>query len=179
WRMAFLVNLPFLAVAYVATFRYVPESRDEGSTGHFDSLGSLVIALAVGGLAFGTIRGQQHGWGEPAAIASLAIGVLAAVAFPFLGIVMIGTRGYNEQAAGIAGVPGTLFLVFFSTRFGTLASRFGPRLFMAVGPAVMALGILWLARIPSTSAPWILGTGSSSSILPPGDYFVDLLPGLV
>ncbi len=219
WRMAFLVNLPFLAVAYVATFRYVPESRDEGSTGHFDSLGSLVIALAVGGLAFGTIRGQQHGWGEPAAVASLAIGVLAAVAFPFmitrrkdplvpprlfrsrnftvtnvstfviygalyvtftfLGIFMIGTLGYNEQAAGIAGVPGTLFLVFFSTRFGTLASRFGPRLFMAVGPAVMALGILWLARIPSTSAPWILGTGSSSSILPPGDYFVDLLPGLV
>ncbi len=28
WRMAFLMNLPLLAVAYLATVRYVPESRD-------------------------------------------------------------------------------------------------------------------------------------------------------
>src|SRR5439155_9484100 len=64
WRMAFLINLPFLLVAYVATIRHVRESRDEEATGHFDWLGSVVVAAAVGGLAFGTIRGQQHGWGE-------------------------------------------------------------------------------------------------------------------
>ena len=58
--MAFLMNIPFLVVAYLATVRYVPESRDEEATGHFDWLGSLVVVLAVGGLAFGTIRGQQR-----------------------------------------------------------------------------------------------------------------------
>ena len=84
WRMAFLINLPFLLVAYLATVRFVPESRDDQATGHFDWLGSLVIAVAVAGLAFGTIRGQQQGWSEPAAVVSLAAGVVAAVALPFL-----------------------------------------------------------------------------------------------
>ncbi|MDQ3985927.1 MAG: MFS transporter [Actinomycetota bacterium] len=218
WRAAFLINLPFLLIAYLATTRYVPESRDEDATGRFDWLGSLVVAVAVGGLAFGTIRGQQHGWTEPIALVSLALGTIAVVAFPvlttrrsdplvppklfrsrnftvtnistfviygalyvsltFLGIFMIGTLGYNEQAAGIAGIPGSLFLVLFSSRFGKLAARFGPRLFMTVGPAIMALGLLWLARIPAQSEGWVLG-GESSSFLPPTDYFTDLLPGLI
>src|SRR6266513_2491521 len=84
WRMAFLINLPFLLIAYLATVRFVPESRDEQATGRFDWLGSLVVAVAVAGLAFGTIRGQQHGWSEPIAVASLAVGAVAAIAFPFL-----------------------------------------------------------------------------------------------
>ena len=219
WRMAFLINLPFLLIAYVATVRWVPESRGEEATGRFDWLGSLVVALAVAGLAFGTIRGQQHGWTEPIAVASLAVGAVAAVAFPllmtrrsdplvppklfrsrnftvtnlstlviygslyvtvtFLGIFLIGTLGYNEQAAGIALVPSSLFLVLFSSRFGRLAARFGPRLFMALGPAVMTLGLLLLARIPAESQGWVLGGGRSATILPPADYLTDLLPGLV
>ncbi len=218
WRAAFLINLPFLLVAYLATVRYVAESRDEDATGRFDWLGSVVVAVAVGGLAFGTIRGQQRGWSEPDALLSLAVGAIATVAFPFLmtrlrdplvppklfrsrnfsvtnlstfviygalyvtltflGIFLIGTLGYNEQAAGIAGVTSTLFLVLFSSRFGKLAARFGPRLFMSMGPAVMSLGLMWFARIPAESQGWVLG-GESSSIVPPADYFTDLLPGLV
>src|SRR5918999_585280 len=42
WRAAFLINLPFLVIAYLATVRYVPESRNEEATGRFDWLGSLV-----------------------------------------------------------------------------------------------------------------------------------------
>lgn len=219
WRMAFFINLPLLAVAYFATVRYVPESRDPDASGHFDWLGSFVIVLAVGGLAFGTIRGQQQGWGEPIAVTALVVGALAAIAFPFLmvkrrdplvpprlfrsrnftitnlstlviygalyvsltfqGIFLIGTLGYNEQAAGIAGIPSSLLLVLFSTRFGKLAARHGPRLYMALGPAIMALGLLWYVRIPSDSAAWVFGSGEGASILPPADYFVDLLPALL
>jgi hypothetical protein len=101
------------------------------------------------------------------------------VTVTFLGIFMIGTLGYNEQAAGIAGVPSTLFLALFSSRFGKLGARYGPRLFMGLGPAIMALGFLWLARTPADSQGWVLGGGRSATILPPADYFVDLLPGLV
>jgi hypothetical protein len=43
----------------------------------------------------------------------------------------------------------------------------------------MALGLLWLARIPADSQGWVLGGGRSASIVPPADYFTDLLPGLV
>jgi hypothetical protein len=197
----------------------VPESRDEESSGRFDWLGSVVIALAVGGLAFGTIRGQQTNWQGTEAFVALLVGALATIAFPvlmakrkyplvppslfrsrnftvtnistfviygalyvfltFQGLFLIGTLGYNEPAAGIAGLPATLFLVLFSTRFGKLAARYGPRLFMALGPAVMALGLLYLVRFPANSEPWVLGTGGGQSLLPPGDYVVDLLPSLL
>jgi len=218
WRAAFFINIPFLLVALYA-MRHVPESRDEESTGRFDWVGSAVIAIAVGGLAFGTIRGQQTNWQGTEAFVSLALGAAATIVFPimmvksehplvppslfrsrnftvtnistfviygalyvfltFQGLFLIGTLGYNEPAAGIAGLPATLFLVLFSTRFGKLAARYGPRLFMALGPAIMALGLLYLARFPADSEPWVLGTGGGETILPPGDYLVDLLPSLL
>ena len=50
---------------------------------------------------------------------------------------------------------------------------------MSLGPAIMALGLLMLARIPAGSHGWVLGGSRSATILPPADYFTDLLPGLV
>ncbi len=85
-------------------------------------------------------------------ISTLVIYGALYVSLTFQGIFLIGTLGYNEQAAGIAGIPGTLFLVLLSTRFGKLAARLGPRLFMALGPAVMAIGILWLGPNSSSTA---------------------------
>jgi hypothetical protein len=98
------------------------------------------------------------------------------VGMTFLGLFLIGTLGYDEPAAGIALLPGDLFLALLSTRFGQLAARHGPRVFMAVGPALMAAGLLLLVRVPATSDPWVLGGGGS--VLPPSSYLVDLLPGL-
>ena len=54
---------------------------------------------------------------------------------------MQGTLGYTAAAVGLALISGPLFLVFLSTRFGALASRYGPRIFMTVGPALMAVGM--------------------------------------
>ena len=218
WRAAFFVNVPFLLVALWA-MRHVPESRDEESTGQFDWLGSLVIVLAVGGLAFGTIRGQQSLWTDGGAFVALAVGAAAAIAFPimmvkrrnplvppslfrsrnftvtnlstfviygalyvslsFQGLFLIGTLGYNPPAAGIAGLPAVLFLTLFSTRFGKLAARYGPRLFMAIGPFIMGVGLLYLMRFPADSEAWIAGWSEGETILPPAGYFVDLLPALI
>lgn len=219
WRAAFLVNVPLILLALYATWRFVPESRDEEASGHFDWLGSLVVIVAVAGLSFGPVRGQQTQWQEPfVPVLSIAIGGAAAIAFPFLmkrsrhplvplelfrsrnftvtnistfviygalyvvlgvlGIFMIGTLGYSEPAAGLAGLPATLLLVLFSTRFGRLSARFGPRFFMSAGPAIMGLGLLWFQRFPGTHAPWVFGTSDGRSILPPGDYWVDVFPGM-
>src|SRR4029079_215730 len=38
----------------------------------------------VGGISFGLIRGQEEQWTEPAAFIALGVGIVAAVAFPFL-----------------------------------------------------------------------------------------------
>jgi EmrB/QacA subfamily drug resistance transporter len=83
WRAAFLVNVPLILVALFA-LRHVAESRDTSGDGRFDWLGSLVATLAVGGLAFGVIRGEQKAWADPVAWIALAIGVISLIAFPIL-----------------------------------------------------------------------------------------------
>ena len=98
------------------------------------------------------------------------------VTFYYLGLFQQGTLGYAAAAAGAAGIPGSLFLVFLSRRFGTLAARYGPRIFMAVGPVIMALGVLWFVRVPSSSTAWRLDPGNPGTYLPPLSYFVDFLP---
>jgi EmrB/QacA subfamily drug resistance transporter len=84
WRTAFLINVPLVVIALYATVRYMAESRDETATGRFDWLGAVVVALAVGGLAFGAIRGQEKHWQDPLAFAALGAGAVATVAFPLL-----------------------------------------------------------------------------------------------
>ena len=217
WRAAFLVNVPLILIALWATSVHVPESRDEEATSKFDWIGSVIVALAVGGLAFGVIYGQQRDWRDPVGFIALAVGVIFTallplwmsrarhpliplslfksrnftvtnistlliygslyVTFYYLAIFQQGTLGYTAAGAGLAGIPGTFFLIFGSSRFGSLASRYGPRWFMAIGPAIMALGVLWFARIPSTSAAWHFMPSNPSTYLPPLSYVTDLLPG--
>src|SRR5207248_6408274 len=90
-----------------------------------------------------------------------------------------GVLGYSASAAGLAGIPGGLLLVILSTRFGALSARYGPKIFMTVGPALMAIGVLWFARVPATSPAWVFIPGDPSSWVPPGQYFVDFLPGQI
>lgn len=217
WRWIFLLNLPLMAIAVYAARRYVRESRDEDATSDFDWIGALLVALAVGGLSFGAIYGQQRQWQDPVAFVALAVGAISLVALPFwfararnplvplsmfrsrnftvtnistlliygalyvellfLVIYMQGTLGYTAAAVGLALIPGPLFLVFLSTRFGVLASRSGPRWFMTVGPLLMAAGLGWLVRIPADSAPWLLQLGDPATYAPSTGYLVDILPG--
>jgi len=217
WRAAFFINVPLIAVAVWATAVHVPESRDEKASPRFDWLGAVIVALAVGGLSFGTIFGQQRNWQDPIGFIALGIGVAFTIVLPiwmaraphpliplrlfksrnfsvtnmstfliygalyvvgyYLGLFMQGTLGYSAAAAGIAGVPGFLFLIFGSSRFGALAGKYGPRWFMAIGPAIMALGVLWYARFPASSTGWHLVLSQPSSLIPPLSYFADVLPG--
>ncbi|HEX9098448.1 MAG TPA: MFS transporter [Candidatus Dormibacteraeota bacterium] len=83
WRAAFLINIPIIAVAMYATWRHVPESRSDESPAGFDWLGAVIVGVAVGGLAFGAVYGQQREWRDPVAYVMLAVGALAAIGMPF------------------------------------------------------------------------------------------------
>jgi EmrB/QacA subfamily drug resistance transporter len=112
-------------------------------------------------------------------LSTLAIYGALYVTFYNQGLFLQGTLGYTAAAAGLVGIPGSLLLTLFSSRFGALAGRYGPRWFMAGGPAIMALGMLWFARVPASSQPWILRPGDPASYLPPMSYLVDFLPGTI
>jgi EmrB/QacA subfamily drug resistance transporter len=219
WRIAFLINVPLVAVAVFIAVRWVAESRNESAPAHFDWLGAAAVALAVGGLAFGAIRGQQQNWTDPVAWGALVVGAVATIAlaplmllrrdplippqlfrsrnftvtnistfliygalyvlFSYQALFLQGVLGYSALASGLSGMPTSLALAFLSTTFGQLAGRRGPRWFMAVGPALMAAGLLWLARIPVSSSPWQARIAQPATLVPSAGYLVDVLPGML
>lgn len=216
WRVAFLINVPLVAIALWAAIRHVSESRDPESRGQFDWIGSVVGAAAVGGLAFGAIRGQESQWSDNRAWLALGVGAVSLVLFPILmairprplvplslfrnrefatinlatfliygalyvsfsytALLYQGTLGYTATGAAIIGIPSGILLATVSARVGGLTARFGSRVFLVVGPLIVAAGQLWLARIPATSQPWLAELGRPATLIPPIDALTDVLP---
>lgn len=71
---------------------------------------------------------------------------LATMSF-FLTLFLQQIGGYTPLQSGLATLPVTLVMLALSRRFGALADRFGPRLFMGVGPLLSAGGLLLLLRV--------------------------------
>jgi EmrB/QacA subfamily drug resistance transporter len=84
------------------------------------------------------------------------------ILFFFLTIYLQQVAGYTALQSGLTTLPVTLVMFALSRRFGALADRLGPRLFMGAGPLVAAAGILLLVRV-----------GRDVS------YVTDLLPALL
>jgi EmrB/QacA subfamily drug resistance transporter len=71
------------------------------------------------------------------------------------------TAGYSALEAGAATIPTTVVLFLLAKRFGALADKHGPRLFMVAGPLVSAGGVIYLlAMVDETPT-----------------FLVDILPG--
>jgi EmrB/QacA subfamily drug resistance transporter len=62
--------------------------------------------------------------------------------------------GYQPLQAGLALLPITIVMFALSRRFGGLADRYGPRLFMGVGPLIAAVGLLLFVRTSASAAYW-------------------------
>ena len=92
----------------------------------------------------------------------------------FLGLYLQQVAGYSATAAGATFLPITLLMFALSRRFGGLADRLGPRLFMGVGPLVASVGLFLLLRVhgdaPFTSELLpglvVFGLGLSMTVAP-------------
>ena len=69
------------------------------------------------------------------------------------------TLGYAPVAAGAASLPVTALMLTLSARAGALAQRIGPRIPLAIGPLVIATGMLLMTRIEA-------GDEYATSVLP-------------
>ncbi|MBW8764611.1 MAG: MFS transporter, partial [Microbacterium sp.] len=59
-----------------------------------------------------------------------------------LGVYLQQGAGLKATLAGLASIPVTFMMILFSSRVGALSGKFGPRLFMTIGPIIAGLGAL-------------------------------------
>lgn len=62
--------------------------------------------------------------------------------------------GYSAFAAGLALIPITIVMFLLSPRFGALAGKYGPRLFMGLGPIIAGIGFLYMSRLGTNVNYW-------------------------
>jgi EmrB/QacA subfamily drug resistance transporter len=73
-------------------------------------------------------------------------GGLSALFF-FLVLYLQQVAGYTPLESGLAMLPESVVMFALSSRFGALADRFGPRVFMGLGPLIAGAGILMLLTV--------------------------------
>ncbi|WP_227878518.1 MFS transporter [Arthrobacter dokdonensis] len=219
WRYIFAINvLPIAATLLLlrGLALPVPTSKDAppknvlpkddagaaaGSRGRVDVPGALLASVGLAGTVFALIEQDRLGWGNPAVVVPLVVGLAALAVFlwwehrssaPMMPLALFRIRNFGignmattfiyagaslgglmmvlflqevaglpAALAGLASMPTAVILLLLSGPFGTLAGKYGPRLFMAVGPIVAGSGYLLMA---TTSRPF--------------NFWLQILPGL-
>jgi len=98
WGSVFLINVPVVALALVAVAFLLPESRSERRPS-VDVVGVVLSSAGLAGLTYGFIRAGQSSWTNPAALATIAAGVVV------LAILVAWERWLTRRYAG--GEDGT------------------------------------------------------------------------
>jgi EmrB/QacA subfamily drug resistance transporter len=81
WRWIFFINLPLAAAVLLISWLFVPESRDDESTGRIDWLGATLATLGLGGVVYGLIASNGRGFVSYEVLTSLGIGLALLIGF--------------------------------------------------------------------------------------------------
>ncbi|SCF16952.1 drug resistance transporter, EmrB/QacA subfamily [Micromonospora haikouensis] len=208
WRWIFFINLPLAVPVVLAALRWAPESRDVDAsrTGsgrrRFDVAGALLGALGLGGVTYSLIDAPARGVTSLPVLASVLVGVLAAVAFVLV------ERRRGDTAMLPTGLFGSrLFSVLNVFTVVVYAALGGFTFFLSVylqnvvgwsamltGLATVPMTVLLLVgssragalsarigpRLPLTIGPVVaaLGLLLLRGVSPGASYWTDVLPGV-
>jgi EmrB/QacA subfamily drug resistance transporter len=95
-------------------------------------------------------------------LATMCIYAALSIASFLIIIFLQQVEGYSAIRAGVTLLPITIIMFLLSPRFGNLSSKYGPRLFMTVGPIVGGIGYLLMLRVTNHI-----------------DYWTQLFPGVI
>jgi len=95
----------------------------------------------------------------------------------FLSLNLVQVQGYSQLQSGLTFLPFTVLMITIARFAGSLADKYGPRLFLIGGPAVAGAGLFILSFVQQTSGPsayWtsffpgvlVFGLGMSFTVAP-------------
>lgn len=83
----------------------------------------------------------------------------------FLSLDLVQVQGYSQLQSGLTFLPFTILMICFARYAGTLADKFGAKLFLIAGPATAGIGLFILSFIKQTNGP--------------ADYWTTFFPGIL
>jgi EmrB/QacA subfamily drug resistance transporter len=121
WGSVFLVNVPVVAIALIAGYLLVPDSKDPDA-GKLDPLGSVLSIAGLAILLWAIIEGPSNGWGSTSVLAGFVVGGAVLAGFflwelkcsnPMLDVHFF----ENPRFSAASGAITLAFLALFGTIF--------------------------------------------------------------
>jgi EmrB/QacA subfamily drug resistance transporter len=160
------LDLPGAALAALGfgslTYAMV-EGADKGFAGYWwafvvaaAALGAFVVVeqrVATPMLPFSLFRRRNF------AVANLATFLVYASIYGFIVFFTLYLQflGFSPFEAGLINVPTSIVMILLAARFGALADRQGPRLYLALGPALLGVASLVVMLVGERSEFWLAG----------------------
>jgi len=203
WRAVFLINVPLAAVTVGITLTNTPPLRPAPGArqARLDFPGLIAFAVGIGALTLGLGQSQQWGWGSPATLGALGLGVAGLAVFWVIEprrqdpLVRFGLfRHLNFSAANVSQVlagsielaAGYLLPFFLLLVVGLAPGPAGLALIPATVPIIVVAPLVgrWFdrsgGRMPLTVGFLALACSSFALVASfPAQSLVPLIPGLV
>jgi EmrB/QacA subfamily drug resistance transporter len=134
WQWIFWINVPLGIAVIPFVLRRIRESHGPDSA--IDLVGLFLVTASAFAAVWGLVRGNPAGWGSPEVVASIAAGVVLAVAFvrwelrtpdPMLPMRFFRSRAFTAGNVAVFFSVASLFgAVFFLAQFLQTGLGYGP-----------------------------------------------------
>jgi EmrB/QacA subfamily drug resistance transporter len=201
WSWIFFINVPVGIAGIIVSRLAIDESRDESEEQRLDLPGLLSSGIALFGLTYGLIEGNNYGWGSTRILLSFALAAVALAIFvllemkqrvPMLDLTLFRNSTFTGANTTMLLVALAMFGVFFfnSLYLGQIL-HYSP---IQTGATFLPLTILIVFVAPiagkfsdKIGSRWLMGAGLvllsgsllSFSTLDANSSFWDILPGLI
>ena len=150
WGSALLVNLPLVALTFIAIWTFAPESRDETKT-PLDPVGAVLSLGGLSALVYAIIQGGEDGFANASVVTASIVAIATLGAFvewerrsshPMLPLTLFKDRRFSLGSGVITVSFFVLFGFFFlATQYLQFARGYSP---FVAGAALLPLPIMFV-----------------------------------
>ena len=202
WQWIFFVNVPVGIAVFLASMRFVPESRDEHVHTSFDVAGAVTVTAGLVTLVYGIVKADEKGWGSAHTLGfgALSLALLSAFvviehrsAEPLVRLSIFRVRTIRAANVVMLFVASGIFaMFFFNTLYIQRVLGFSPiqagLAFLPFTAGIIVGAGLAQKLVPKLGAREVPLIGMVMAVAglllylrlePGGTYVSDLLPGML
>jgi EmrB/QacA subfamily drug resistance transporter len=202
WPWIFYVNIPVGIAVFVASLRYVPESKDERSHKAFDVAGAVTVTSGLLILVYAIVKAQEEGWvsAHTLIVGGISLALLAVFLVierrsiePLVRLSIFRVRTVRAANVAMLFVAAGLFaMFFFNTLYlqrvlGYSPLEAGLAFLPFTGGIIIGAGLSQglVAKVGARELPLIGMAMAIAGMLlfvrlqPGGEYVTDFLPGVM